>query len=78
MLKAEIKKEIIMTNKEIAQFLLKDGCILESIDQALEDMLFEKYKMDFEAREKALDQLTITDYYEILISFANKLMSEEE
>lgn len=78
MLKAEIKKEIIMTNKEIAQFLLEDGSFLDAINETLEDMLFDKYKMDYEVRADAIAELTIADYYEILISLANKLLNEKE
>ncbi len=78
MLKAEIKKEIIMTNKEIAQFLLEDGSFLDMIREILDNMLFDKYKMDYEARDNAIDELTTADYYEILISFANKLLNEKE
>ena len=77
MLKAEIKKEIIVTNKEIAQYLLEDGSLLERIDEILDDMLFDKYKIDYELRADATAELTIADYYEILISFANKLLNEE-
>ena len=78
MLKVEVKKEVIMTNKEIAQFLLKDGSIIDDIVQILEDMLFDEYKMDYEAREKALDDLTTADFYEILISLANELLNKKE
>lgn len=78
MIKVEIKKEITITNKEMAQFLLEDGSFLDMIREILEDMLFDKYKMDYEARDNAINELTTTDYYEILTSFANKLMSEKE
>lgn len=77
MLKAKIKTEITMTNEEIAQLLLKDGSVLEAIDQTLDDMLFEKYKMDYEARNNAIDDLTIADYVEILRILASKLLKEE-
>ncbi len=33
---------------------------------------------DYEARASAIDELTIADYYEILISLANKLINEKE
>ena len=77
MLKAEIKKEIMITNKEIAQYLWKDGSILESIDGILEDMLYTDYKMDYDSRCNAVSELTNTDYAQILESLANKLRLED-
>lgn len=76
MLKAEIKKEIMITNKEIAEILYRDGTILEQIDEILEDMLYDRYKMDYAARCDAVEQLTKADYAQILESLANKLRIE--
>lgn len=73
MLKANIKKEVIITNKEIAQFLFKDGTILETIDELLEDMLYNEYKMDYVSRCDAVSELTNADYAQILESLANKI-----
>ena len=73
MLKAQIKKEIIITNKEIAQILLEDESIFDDIDDILKDMLYTKYKMDYDSRCEAVNQITSADYVEILIFLANKL-----
>ena len=73
MLKAEIKKEIMITNKEIAQILLEDESIFDDIDDILKDMLYTKYKMDYDSRCEAVNQITSADYVEILIFLANKL-----
>ena len=73
MLKAEIKKEIMITNKEIAQFLLEDESIFDNINSILSDELYIKYKMDYDSRCDAVNQLTTADYVEILIFLANKL-----
>ena len=75
MLKAEIKKEIMITNKEIAQILLEDESIFDNIDDILKDMLYTKYKMDYDSRCDAVNQLTSADYVEILIFLANKLQN---
>ena len=76
MLKAQIKKEIIITNKEIAEFLYKDGDLLDHIDELLEDMLYNEYKMDYVTRVEAVGALTPADYIQILESLANKLRIE--
>lgn len=73
MLKAEIKKKIMITNKEIAQFLFTDGSLIDRMDEILEDMLYDEYKMDYDARCDAVGQLTPADYTEILVFLANKL-----
>ena len=73
MLKAEIKKEIMITNTEIAQFLLKNGCIFEHIDEILEDMLDDRYNMDYDSRCDAVSKLTNADYIQILESLANEM-----
>lgn len=77
MLKAEVKKEIIMTNKEIAQFLLEDGSVIDTINETFIDMLFDKYKMSSEAEWNVIDDLTMLDYANILIILANKLIKQE-
>lgn len=74
MLKAEIKKEVTLTNKEVAEFLWKDGSFLEQIDEILGNMLYDTYGMDCDSRCDALDELTAADYSEILIFLANKLI----
>ena len=74
MIKAEIKKEIMITNKEIAQFLWEDGSLFEEIEGTLGDMLYDRYKMDYTSRSDAVEQLTNADYNEILIFLANKLI----
>ena len=76
MLKAEIKKEVIMTNKEIAHFLYNDGALLDEVDGILENMLYRKYKMDYDTRMDAVAQLTMEDYAEILKIFADDLLME--
>lgn len=76
MLKAKITKEIMITNKEIAEFLWKDGSILDNIDDILKDMLYNEYKMDYDLRCDAVDALTIADYVQILEALVNKLRIE--
>lgn len=73
MLKAEIKKEIMITNKEIAQILLEDESIFDDIDDILKDMLYTKYKMDYDSRCDAVNQLTSADYIQILEALANEV-----
>lgn len=73
MLKAVMKKEIMITNKEIAHFLFKDGGLFEDIDEILEDMLYEKYKMDCDSRHDAIKKLTTADYIQILAELANEM-----
>lgn len=73
MLKAEIKKEVMITNKEIAQFLYTDGSLLDHIAETLEDMLYDEYKMDYDTRCQAVAELTDTDYAEILKMFVDKI-----
>ena len=73
MLKAEIKKEIIITNKEIAQYLYEDEAFLEEMKEMLEDMLYLKYNMDLTARHDAVNELTGADYAQIFESLANKM-----
>ena len=76
MLKAQIKKEIAITNKEIAQYLWEDKSVLDNIRETLEDTLYIKYKMDYDARCIAVAELTKADYVEILVHLANKLSNE--
>jgi hypothetical protein len=78
MLKAKIEKEVMITNKEIAQFLFKDGTTLEKIDELLEDMLYDEYKMDYDSRCDAVSKLTNADYAQILESLANKIRIADE
>lgn len=73
MIKAEIKKEITITNKEIAQFLLEDESIFDNINTILSDELYVKYKIDYDSRCDAINQLTTADYIQILESLADKL-----
>lgn len=73
MLKAEIKKEIMIRNKEIAHFLVKDGALLDRMSEILEDMLYDEYKMDYDTRCRAVAELTDADYTEILIFLAHEL-----
>ena len=76
MLKAVIKKEIMIMNKEIAQFLWEDGSFLEKIDETLEDMLYNEYEMDYDSRRDAVGQLTNADYVQILSALVNKLAEQ--
>ena len=75
MIKAKITKEIMITNKEIAQFLLEDESIFDNINSILSDELYIKYKMDYDSRCDAVNQLTTADYVEILTFLANKLQN---
>lgn len=77
MLKAVIKKEIMITNTEIAEFLWKDGSLFEHIDEILEDMLYDKYNMDYDSRRDAVSKLTNADYIQIIASLANKIGKED-
>lgn len=73
MLKAEIKKEVKITNKEIAHFLYTDGSLLDHIAETLEDMLYDEYKMDYDTRCQAVAELTDADYTEILKILADMI-----
>lgn len=73
MLKIEIKKEIKITNKEIAHFLFVDGSLLDHMDETLENILYDEYKIDYATRCDAVEQLTIEDYVEILKMFVDEL-----
>ena len=76
MLKAEIKKEIEITNKEIAHYLFIDGDLLEHMDEILEDMLYDDYGMDYDTRCDAVAQLALEDYIEILEALVDELREE--
>ena len=76
MIKAKITKEIMITNKEIAQILLEDESIFDGIDEILKDMLYTKYKMDYDSRCDAVAELTKADYIQILESLANIMRIE--
>lgn len=76
MLKAEIKKEITITNKEAAEYLWVDGGIFDSISEILEDMLHTEYDMNYDARRVAVGNLTDADYVEILKSLADKITKD--
>lgn len=73
MLRIEIKQEVIMTNKEIANFLYADGRLIEYMGNVLEDMLYDRYKMDYEDRCYAVTTLTKTDYAQILRHLADRM-----
>lgn len=77
MLKAVIKKEIMITNEKIAQFLWEDGSFIEKIDEILEDMLYDRYEMDCDSSHDAIGQLTSADYAQILGALINKLAELE-
>lgn len=76
MLKAVIKKEVEITNKEIAQYLWVDGSVFESIDETLENMLYDKYDMDYPTRSGAVEKLTNADYIEILQGLADRIKND--
>lgn len=78
MLKAIIKKEVTLTNEELAQILLQDESIFDTIDDILSDMLYTDYKMDFDSRTEALNQLTSIDYVQILRFLADKLEEDSK
>lgn len=76
MLKAEIKEEVIITNKEIAKYLCNEGSLFDHITETLEDMLYFKYKMDYDARCAAVAKLTKEDYVQIFKALADKIVGE--
>ena len=76
MLKAVMKKEVTLTNKEIAQYLWNDGSIFESIDETLGNMLYEKYDMDYPTRCDAVERLTNADYIEILQGLVDRIKND--
>lgn len=78
MLKAIIKKEVTLTNKELAQILLQDESIFDTIDGILSYMLYTDYKMDFDSITEALNQLTSIDYVQILRFLADKLEEDSK
>lgn len=73
MLKAVIKKEITLTNEKLAQILLEDESIFDNIDDIFSNMLYNEYKMDYDSRCDAVNQLTSIDYVQILRLLADKL-----
>ena len=77
MLTAVIKKEVTLTNKELAQILLQDGSIFDNIDDIFSNMLYDDYKMDYDTRCDAVNELTSIDYVEILRFLADELEEEE-
>lgn len=76
MLKAQIKKEIAITNKELAQYLWEDGSIFDNIEETISNMLYNRYKMNYDERCNAVAELTDMDYVEMLIFLANKLQNK--
>lgn len=76
MLKAQIKKEIAITNKEIAEYLWTDGSIFDNIEETISNMLYNRYKMNYDERCNAVAELTDMDYVEMLIFLANKLQNK--
>ena len=73
MLKAVIKKEITLTNAQLAQILLEDESIFDNIDDIFSNMLYNEYKMDYDSRCEAVSKLTSIDYVQILRILADKL-----
>ena len=73
MLKAVIKKEITLTNAQLAQILLEDESIFDNIDDIFSNMLYNEYKMDYDSRCEAMSKLTSIDYVQILRILADKL-----
>lgn len=73
MIKAEVKTEITITNEEIVEYLLKDGSIIDTINDTLIDMLFIEHGMSFEAGGNAIDGLTMLDYAKIFETLATEL-----
>lgn len=78
MLKAIIKKEVTLTNEELAQILLEDESIFDNIDDILSNMLYTEYKMDYDSRCDAVNQLTSIDYIQILRFLADKLEEDSK
>ena len=73
MLKAVIKKEIEITNKEIAHYLYNDGAFLDYINEIIDGMLYRKYRMDYMSRSDAIAELKAEDYAEILKALGDEL-----
>ena len=73
MLRAEIKEEIIITNEELANYLFKDGQLIDYARELLEDMLWDEYKMDYDDRHDAVDELRPIDYAFMLRYIADRL-----
>lgn len=71
MIKVEIKKEIMMTNEEIAEQLWNGNDIMMAIETCIADMLFNEYKIDYSYY--AIHQLMDGDYAQILEFLAKKL-----
>lgn len=73
MIKAQIKKEVEITNEEIAKIISRDGRVIDDIKQILDDWLYDEYKMYYDERCDALSDLTTIDYIEILKLLANEM-----
>lgn len=73
MIKVQIKKEVEITNEEIAKIISRDGRVIDGIRQILDDWLYDEYKMDYSERCDALSDLTTIDYIEILRLLSNEI-----
>ena len=74
MLKAEIREEVIVTNEKISHYLFTDGRLIDYMIELLEDMLYDEYKMGYEARHEAVcEGLKTADYVQILRNIADRM-----
>lgn len=73
MIKAEIKKEIMMTNEEIAEHLWNGDDIIMAIEDCIKDVLFNEYNISYSDNDVIVNQLTDRDYAQILEFLAKKL-----
>ena len=74
MLRAEIKKEVIITNEELANYLFQDGRLMDYMSELFEVMLYDGYNMDYEDRHNAVyEGLRPTDYAFILRNLADRM-----
>lgn len=72
-MKVEIRKNIEITNATIANELIKDGAIIENLEENIGDILYQNYNVDYDSRCDAVSTLTTEDYVEIFQIMARKI-----
>jgi hypothetical protein len=72
-MKVEVRKEINISNATIVNELIKDGTIIENLEENIGDILYQNYGVDYDSRCDAVSTLTTEDYIEIFQMMARKM-----
>jgi hypothetical protein len=72
-MKVEVRKEINISNATIVNELIKDGGILENLEEKIGDILYLNYDIDYDSSCDAVSTLTTEDYIEIFQMMARKM-----